>query len=29
MGGWWELKLNVAAAGKTDEVTFNVLLRGQ
>lgn len=26
MTGWWEVKFNVTAAGKTDKVTFNLIL---
>lgn len=26
MTGWWEVKFNVTAAGKTDKVTFNLVL---
>ncbi len=26
MDGWWELKLTVSAAGRSDAVTFNVVL---
>ena len=26
MDGWWELKLDIAAAGVTDRVTFNIVL---
>lgn len=26
MGGWWEFKLAIEAGGKTDNVTFNIVL---
>lgn len=26
MTGWWEVKFNVTSAGKTDKVTFNLIL---
>ena len=26
MGGWWEFKLAIEAGGKTDTVTFNIVL---
>ncbi|RST83478.1 auxin-binding protein [Aquibium carbonis] len=26
MGGWWELKLAIAADGRSDDVTFNLVL---
>ena len=28
MGGWWEVKFNIAVEGKTDNVTFNIVLGG-
>jgi hypothetical protein len=28
MGGWWEVKFDITAAGQTDAVTFNLVLEG-
>ncbi|MBI5842272.1 MAG: FixH family protein [Chloroflexi bacterium] len=28
MGGWWEVKFSITSGGKTDTVTFNLILEG-